>query len=276
MPRVCAVILNWNGWRDTLACVASVRQSRYPALDLVLVDNGSTDGSEQQLRQHCPDVPLLQTGANLGFGGGCNHGIRHAMAQGADFVWLVNSDATVAPDALDALITVAASADSIGAVGGILYEMAQPQQIQLWGGGQIDLRWGLARQRRTPGPLDTLSGACLLLRRDALNAVGGGFDTARYFMYWEDTDLCFRLRQAGWQLAVAQDAAVWHKLSASLGRGSALLDRYFTTSGVRFLRHWSPTPRWACAALVGRMLVLRVSRGQWARARAVWQGFRSA
>src|SRR5450830_1576724 len=102
MKRVDVVVLNWNGWQDTIACLASLQRQDYPHFNLLVVDNGSTDGSVDQIKKAMPALELLQTGANLGFGGGCNAGIKLALARGADYVWLINSDATVDSGALSA------------------------------------------------------------------------------------------------------------------------------------------------------------------------------
>jgi len=93
--RVYIVVLNWNGWKDTLACVVSLQQLDYTDCCILVVDNGSTDGSVGIIRKAMPELEIIETGSNLGFGGGCNAGIRLAMDRGAEFVWLVNSDATV-------------------------------------------------------------------------------------------------------------------------------------------------------------------------------------
>ena len=115
----------------------------------------------------------------------------------------------------------------------------------------------------------------MLLRADALRQVGL-FDEQRFFMYWEDTDLGFRLRARGWTLAVAPQSRVWHRLSASLGQGSAQLDAYFMCSAVRFLRLHAPCPPLAIASLTSTLLLKRALLGHWHRVRAVWQGLRSA
>jgi GT2 family glycosyltransferase len=99
------------------------------------------------------------------------------------------------------------------------------------------------------------------------------FDEANFFMYWEDTDLGFRMRRAGWRLAVAEDSRVWHKQSASLGRGSPVLDEYFTRSGVRFLRRYAPIPFMSIALMLGMMVAKRLLLGEVSRARAVIKGF---
>jgi GT2 family glycosyltransferase len=218
---------------------------------------------------------LLQTGANLGFGGGCNVGIRHALAAGADYVWLVNSDATVDPGALAALVRVAEENPAVGAVGSVVFEAGSVNQVQLWGGGRINLWLGRSNHCVSTGPVDFVSGASMLLRRAAIEDVGL-FDEARYFMYWEDTDLGFRLRNAGWQLAVAADSHLWHKESASLGLGNPVLDAYATRSCVRFLRRHAPMPRFSVALMLIRMLVKRILVGRLDRLRAVWFAYRSA
>lgn len=275
MKRVEIIVLNWNGWRDTLACVASLQQLDYPNFGLMVIDNDSSDASPQHIAAHRPAVELILSGANLGFGGGCNIGIQRALARGADYVWLINSDATVDPAALSALVTTAESSASIGAVGSVLFEAGSVDCLQLWGGGKVQLWSGRSHHQRAPAALDFVSGASLLLRRAALLQVGE-FDAQLFFMYWEDTDLGFRLRKAGWQLAVAQASHVWHKQSASLGQRSPLLDEYFACSGVRFLRRHAPMPLVSVSVLLSAMLIKRLFKGELARVRAVLRGFAKA
>ena len=275
MKRVAVVVLNWNGWQDTIRCVASLQLMDYLDVRLLLVDNGSTDGSVEYIRKVFPSVDLLQTGANLGFGGGCNVGIRHAITLGAEYVWLVNSDATVDPGALKALVKLADQCPSLGSVGSVVYEADQVNHIQLWGGGRVNLWLGTSRHCRVEGPIDFVSGASVLLRCAALQNVGL-FDEDRFFMYWEDTDLAFRLRNAGWRLAVATDSKIWHKQSSSLGKGSLLLDQYATQSCVRFLRRHSPVPTISIFLMLLRMVVKRILIASPGRLGAVLKGFRSA
>ena len=275
MKRVTAVLLNWNRWSDTVACLASLQRQDYPDFNVLVVDNNSTDDSVTQIHAAMPDTELLQSGANLGFGGGCNVGIKRALADGADYVWLLNSDSTADPHALSALVVVAESNAAIGSVGSVLYEADARERIQLWGGGTVRLCCGRSRHRLERGHLDFISGASVLLRGTALEAVGM-FDTAAFFMYWEDTDLAFRLRRAGWQLAVAEESKVWHKQSASLGKGSTLLDDYFTRSGVRFLRRYAPVPFLSISLMVSIMLAKRLLMGRWRHIRAVIKGLREA
>jgi len=275
MKRVTVVVLNWNRWPDTVACLASLQHQDYPNFNVLVVDNDSSDDSVKQIKAAMPGVELLQSGANLGFGGGCNVGIKRALAQGSDYVWLINSDSTADAHALSALVDVAEQNHALGAVGSVLFEVDAPQQMQLWGGGNVRLCCGQSRHRTSPGPLDFISGASMLLRRTALEAVGL-FDQTAFFMYWEDTDLGFRLRKGGWKLAVAENSRVWHKQSASLGRGNPLLNEYFTRSGVRFLRRYAPVPFISISLMLGMMLTKRLLTGDWRRAQAVVKGFQDA
>lgn len=275
VKKVAVVLLNWNGWRDTLLCVASLLKLSYPNFELIVVDNGSTDGSQGHIGANFPGLTVLQTGSNLGFGGGCNVGIRQALKQGADYVWLINSDTTVDVNALSELVNVANNQALVAAVGSVLYEADKPNQIQLWGGGKVHLGSGTSRHQSGPALVDFISGASMLLRREALEQVGL-FDEQTFFMYWEDSDLGFRLRKAGWLLAVAEKSRVWHKLSASLGKGSPQLDTYFTQSGVRFFRRYSPVPAVAIFAMLSRMLTKRFLRMEFGRIKAVLSGYLQA
>src|SRR5579863_8615618 len=103
-PKVSVIVLNWNGGNDTVGCLSSLQRLNYENCSVIVIDNGSTDDSPALIREAFPDVELLETGQNLGFAGGCNVGIRRALAQRADFIWLLNNDTTVHPDALNAMV----------------------------------------------------------------------------------------------------------------------------------------------------------------------------
>jgi GT2 family glycosyltransferase len=103
-PSVYCVIVNWNGWHDTSLCLASLAEQDYPNLKIVVVDNGSTDDSVAHIRASFPCATLLQTGANLGFATGTNVGLRHALAAGADLLWLLNNDTISPPDTCSKLV----------------------------------------------------------------------------------------------------------------------------------------------------------------------------
>src|ERR1700733_1333304 len=93
--NVSVIVLNWNGWKDTLECLHSLQNLEYPSYQVIVVDNCSTDDSVFRIRQHFPDIQIIETGKNLGFAAGCNAGIARALAQRAEYVWLLNNDTTV-------------------------------------------------------------------------------------------------------------------------------------------------------------------------------------
>jgi GT2 family glycosyltransferase len=269
---VC-VVVNWNGWRDTLSCLESLERQEYPALRIVVVDNGSTDDSVERIRGAFPRVEVLVAEKNRGFGAGSNVGIRWALEQGAEFVWLLNNDTVAPPDTACKLVAAAADA-RVGIVGTVLRYFAEPARIQAWGGGSTARSMGFVRHFDGPAELGRdsfVTFASVLLRAEMLKSVGLLDDG--FFMYFEDSDLCFRARAAGWQLTVAAETAVLHKEGASNGsRKSARLDRIVTASGLRFLdRHGRP--RWMAKPLfVLSRLGKRALKGNVAGVRAVWRG----
>lgn len=241
---VYIIILNWNGWRDTVACLKSLRSLSYGNFQTIVVDNASTDESVKEIRSRFPSQEIIQAPANLGFSGGNNLGIQRAMESHAEYVWLLNNDTKVDPLALTHLVNLAESDNSLGAVGSVLYYMDRPEKVQAWGGGWVSLWWYFTKHYHEPvsrEKLHYLTAASLLLRRSALEDVGMLDDG--FFLYWEDTDLCFRIRKAGWALDVAHESKVWHRESASLGgKKTPLVDSYFTASSIRFFRRHAPAP----------------------------------
>ncbi|RMH58292.1 MAG: glycosyltransferase family 2 protein [Deinococcus-Thermus bacterium] len=270
MPTVYIIILNWNGWKDTLACLFSLEDLDYPSYEIVVVDNGSTDNSVEEIRKAYPQITLLETGRNLGFAGGNNLGIRYALEKGANYIWLLNNDTVVAPNALTAMVEIAESNPKIGAVGSVLYYMDQPERVQAWGGGRISLITGRSRHLLSPGELHYITGASLLLRTEALEQVG--LLDEGFFMYWEDVDLSLRLQNRGWKLAVASGSRILHKESASVGKRSSLMDEYFNASAVVFFYRHASLPFLPVFLGVGGRLLKRIFKGDWKRALAVIQG----
>jgi GT2 family glycosyltransferase len=272
-PDVFVLLLNWNGWRDTIKCLNSLKGLDYPCFRVVVVDNGSTDNSLTQIRAAFPSIALIEAGKNLGFAGGCNLGIKYALRQKAQYVWLLNNDTEVDPQALRALVETAEADTRIGAVGSAIYSMTEPEQLQAWGGGHVNFWLGRSRHFVSPvadEQIQFLTAASLLIRSSVVQSIG--FLDEAFFMYWEDADYCFRLRQAGWGLAVAGSSKVRHKEQGSVGKNSALLDGFFNRSATRFFTRHASIPFISIWAGVGLRILKRVILGDWKRVRAVWRG----
>jgi hypothetical protein len=214
---VTCIVLNTNRREDTLECLASVTASSYLNAGLLVLDCHSTDGSIAAVRAGFPDARIIQLERNLGYAGNNNVGIRQAVAEGADWVFLLNEDTVLAPDCLLHLLETGESDRRIGMVGPTVYHHDEPTVIQSAGGG-LTRRWQgyhhgqneLDRgQFREPRDVNWVSGCARLVRREVVLDVG--MLDERFFIYWEETEWCVRARQAGWRIVHVPGAKVWHK-----------------------------------------------------------------
>ena len=273
MPeRVIVLVLNWNNWRDTNECLDSLQRLRFDSWKAIVLDNGSTDDSVMRIRGRFPEVELLQLRENFGFAKGNNEGIRTALERRAEYVWLLNNDTTVDAGALAALVAKMEKDEKIGATGSAIYSMTRPGELQTWGGGRVS---GFGRSHYFTKPVEDeqiqfLTGASLFLRSATLQSVG--LLDEGFFMYWEDADLCFRARRAGWKLAVCGDSKVWHKEQGTVGRKSERLDFEFSKSAVRFYRRNCRMPLLPITLTVFLRVLKRAIALDWKRAHAVWTG----
>ena len=259
MKPVCAIVVNWRGWRDTIACLESLFALGDGPLDVVVCDNGSPDDSVPQLRawlQARPEragVHLLELAGNLGYAGAINAGIlwaQEALAQ-PDFFWLLNNDVQAQPGALRALLDAHAAVPHAGLCGSVLLDWDAPAQVQAVGG--MYRRWLAVGAHSTTVPddpagvcldIDYPVGASLLVTREYLERVGLMEDS--YFLYYEEMDWVERGRRHGYRPVVALRSRLRHKEGASTGsRGgvrhkSMLSERYGVVNRLRITRRFWP------------------------------------
>jgi GT2 family glycosyltransferase len=223
--EVTIVVLNWNGRDDTLACLESLAQADLGGASVLVVDNGSRDGSVEAIRQRFPTVRVLPLPENRGFAGGNNAGIRAALDAGAAGVLLLNNDTRVSPDFLPPLLGALAADPRAGAVCSAIHRMDRPEMLDV---GYAEIRFGrreavrLCGVNALPGQgFDTRReiqvgvGCSLLLTAEALRAVGP-FDES-YFAYHEDVDWSLRARRAGFQILYEPFSRVFHRGSGTTG-----------------------------------------------------------
>ena len=219
LPLVFIVVLNWNGKDDTIECLGSLEKLDYPNFETVVVDNGSTDDSEDEVRSLFLSVSIIQTGTNLGYAGGNNAGIRYALSHGADYVWLLNNDTIVEPKALTVLVATAKADPQIAFVGSKIYFYDNPDVIWCVG-GTIDLVDGGRTDHPGIGQVDRgqfenitdvgyVSGCSLLASKDAISDIG--FIPEEYFLYFEETDWNVAAQRKGYRTVLAPASLVWHK-----------------------------------------------------------------
>jgi len=235
-PRLAArdvwiVVLNWDRRAETLACLASLARAELDGATIVVVDNGSGDGTVAAVRAQFPAVRIVALDENRGFAGGCNAGIRASLEAGAGAVLLLNNDTEVAPDFLAPLVSVMNRTPRAAAVAGAVFRADSPEVLDVawleiyFGHGIVRRRGvnalpgeGFDRVRRVSAGV----GSFLLLRATALERVG--LLDEDYFAYHEEVDWCFRAQRAGYTVMYQPFARIWHRGSTStaeLGRPPA-------------------------------------------------------
>jgi len=216
---IWVVVVNWRQTEATLDCLASLERAGVDPRAVVVVDNGSGDDFVDRIHARHPDVVQLPQRTNLGFAKAVNLGARYAIARGATAVLLLNNDAILMPDALQALARRMHDAPRSGVITAKIFLTEQPDHLWAVGGrftGRRVVEMGAGE--RDIGAYDAASfdfayGCALLVRAEVFRATGG-FDE-RFFLYYEDIDLCLRAREAGWEIAMAPSAHVLHEGSKS-------------------------------------------------------------
>ncbi len=237
-PKVYAVVLNWNCKDDLMECLDSLARVDYPNFAVIVVDNGSTDGSPEAMRQKFPWVELVVNERNLGFAEGNNVGIRHALNKGCDYVFLLNNDTTVDKLILKDLIDVAEEQQDIGMVGPMIYQYNQPNKIWFAGGRRC---WHRGFEMMGFGETDNgqyneireveyITGCGLLVKRKVIDEIG--LMDPRYFNYVEETEWNFRARRKGYRVVWIPQAKMWHKGGASSQGWDSPLSLYYQSRNI--------------------------------------------
>jgi len=221
--KLIILVLNWNQRDATLACLESLRRAELRGAEIIVIDNGSRDGSVEALRAALPEQRLIALPENLGYAGGNNVGLRLALAEGADLVLILNNDTLVAPDFLPPLLLALDETPRAAAVCAAIHRADKPEMLNV---AYSEVRFGernavkLKGVNALPGEgfmrrreVEAVVGCCLLIRSAALREAGL-LDEA-YFAYHEDIDWSLRVRRAGWTLLYEPFSRVYHATSGS-------------------------------------------------------------
>lgn len=262
MKKVFLILLNYNGWKDTRECLESVEklETKSLKLEIVIVDNGSGDESIREIRG-IGQIRVIKNSQNLGFAEGNNVGIRYALQNGADYILLLNNDTLVEKKLLVELVDFMEKDQSVGITSpkiyfapGCEYHKNRYQKEDLgkvfwYAGGVMDWKnlLGVHRgvdevDRGQYGILeetDFTTGCCILIRREVFQKVG--LLDPQYYLYYEDSDFCQRVKAAGYKIFYNPKGIVWHKNAGSAGgSGSALQDYYTTRNRLLFGTKYAP------------------------------------
>jgi N-acetylglucosaminyl-diphospho-decaprenol L-rhamnosyltransferase len=263
MIDLSIVVLNWNV-RDLLdRCLASLRSDRY-ALEVIVVDNASHDGSVALVREKYPQVTLITNVENRGFTGGNNQGIEASRGR---CVMVLNPDTEVLGEALDRLVDYLDQHLDVGALGPQLLNpdrsiQSSRRRFPTLATALFESTWlqGLAPRGvlahytmddvppDRPHEVDWLNGACTVFRREVLDRVGV-YDAQNFFMYSEEMDLCRRVKEAGWKIVYLPEAQVVHYVGQSSDQAVAARHIYFQTSKVHYFRKWHGAIQATCLRL---------------------------
>jgi len=290
-PQVGALLLNWRRADLTSRCLLDLLAVTGVPMRVLVIDNGSGADELAALRASVERanasgtphrVELAALPDNLGFTGGMNHGLAWAQAQQLPFVLVLNNDLRLPPDFLRPLVATLANDPGVAAVGptvlhpdGTVWAQGArrgfvPNGLLLGGHGEAP-----APREHGPESVDFLPCACVLFRTGAVVAAGG-FDDA-YFMYWEDVDLCERLRVRGGKIVWLPWVRVEHAAAQSSGGGRSPLRKFLMAcNAVRFLRARGTFAGWlgwlCCDVLAWPLALLAGPRAAWAKLCGTWAG----
>ncbi|RLC59316.1 MAG: glycosyltransferase family 2 protein [Chloroflexi bacterium] len=256
VPTVTVIVLNWNGLADTRECLHSLQAARYPAMRVIVVDNGSKDDEAEKLAAEFSGfIDVLPLPENVGFAAGANAGIRRALDADSGYVLLLNNDTVVAPEFLQALVDAAGDLPNLAAVCPRTHFYDRPRMIYSTG-GEVSIWRGVATQvgrgQNDHGQFERLErrgyadGVCMLIPAAALAEVG--LLDEQYFAYWEETDWCVRAAERGLHCYYVPQSHIWHKAARSQSP-DARFDFLYQRNALLFVRKRG-TPLQALTAIL--------------------------
>lgn len=239
-PPLWVVLVSWNNRDDVLACLGALQRQTYPALRVALVDNGSADGTAPAVRAAFPAVEVFALPRNEGFAHAVNVALAHGLAHGAGYFLLLNADTSFEPDTLARLVAAAEARPQVGVLSPKVYLARDPRRT--WAIGGILTRAGarnfgmekLDDGRYDARPLDYVFGCAMLVRAGLLRQIG--LLDERFFVYFEETDLCVRARAAGWLVALVPQVQIRHAGDSTTRGRFYLRHFYLARSRMLFLR----------------------------------------
>ena len=286
-PTTAIVLLNWNSADMTSECIRSLYEMKAASFEVIVVDNGSKDGSAEYLHKQFPQITILPQDHNLGFAAGCNVGMKLAMQRGFKYVLPLNNDTVVDPAFLEELLRAADEHPQAAVISPKIYFWDMPDRFW-WAGGSFSLWTGMAkhigRKKVDKGQFDRgveidWATGCAVLMNSSVLWETGLFDES-FFGNGEDLDLSLRIRKAGYKIWFAPKSKLWHKEGVDYRKNVGEYLRKFT--GTRNLLHvmrkharpvqWLTFLPNFLTRYVGFYIALSLARGDYRSAWAVVRG----
>ena len=293
--KVGVVLINWNGGEYTIPCIESLLEGKIIPWKIVVIDNGSNDGSPELIFDKFPDIHLIRNKKNKGFTVGNNQGINYLLSEGADYIWVLNNDTLVDQNCLDKLLGAARLYPHMACFTGKIYYDKPSDKIWYAGGYRQQLH--LSVKHRGEDEIDKgryneieevefISGCCMFFPCLSLNNLGGFIDD--YFVYSEDNEWCWRAIKSGHKLLYVPDAIIWHLVSATAKRNTSdgkRIDEPTAFSWFFMIRnnfwtiryHCNPYPKKLLAIGVNiiielKMIISNLVKKDFDRALSIWNG----
>jgi GT2 family glycosyltransferase len=251
-PTVVISVVNYNGWEDTLECLRSIERLAYPNYIPLVIDNNSRDDSVAQINKAFPHIEVVEMQSNRGYAAAANEGIKFGFDLQADFCLLLNNDVILDQNAVSELIADARQNYRVAAVGPKILDYTEKDIVRsVWASVNLRTGWAALHGR---GERDDaahsiaqavdgfLEGAALMLVSDAVRQTGLLDET--YFMFYEDSDWCYRARREGFQVRSQPKARVWHKSGRSVGPLATRLIYYVHRNRVLFEKRFASRSQW--------------------------------
>jgi hypothetical protein len=240
-PKVSIIILNWNGLKDTIECLESLKKITYPNYEVIVVDNGSRGNDADILEEKYGDyIKVIRNKENLGFAGGNNIGIKYALKRGSEFFLILNNDVVVEKNFLEFLVEDLLENEKIGIIGPANYNYYRPEEIislgrkiNYWKGSAIDLY-----SPKNLTKIDSLVGCCLLFKKEVIDKIGFFYEP--YFLNFEETEYCLRAKKVGFKIASQPNSKIWHKVGGVLNKTPALTNYYYYRNKLLFMKRNAP------------------------------------
>ncbi|GIV32789.1 MAG: glycosyl transferase [Chitinophagales bacterium] len=282
-PLVSIITVNYNQTKVTCDMLESVKKLTYPAVEVIVVDNGSQENPEQKLKEVLPSTRVIRSEVNLGFAGGNNLGIKIASGE---FLFFVNNDTVLTPNIIENLLNPFRQFENMGIVSPKIYYYDTPHTIQYAGYTRINPCTARNRtigqferdhgQYEKPHPVPYAHGAAMMVSRKVIEKVGPMPEF--FFLYYEEFDWCEQVRKAGFEVYYEPKAKIYHRESVSIGALSPLKTYYLTRNRILFMRRHAGELNFALFTVflvlftIPKNLLSYILCGQWRQARAFVKG----